>query len=89
MELVGHRAQEAALARHPRVVVRVFPRAHVGERLAAVEVVRAAGLTSIVGFGSPQAGRVTSSTRRSFTSIRTPPSASTTSAKPRRLTIAW
>ena len=44
VELVGHRAQEAALAGHPRVVARVLPRADVGERLAAVEAVLLAGL---------------------------------------------
>jgi hypothetical protein len=43
VELVGHRAQEAALPRHPRVVARVLARAHVGERLAAVEAVLPAG----------------------------------------------
>ena len=42
IELVGKRAQEAALPRHPRVVVRVLARPHVGERLVPVEVVRAA-----------------------------------------------
>ena len=44
VELIGHRGQEAALPGHPRVVVRVLPRPDVGERLAAVEVVAAAGL---------------------------------------------
>ena len=43
VELVGHRAQEAALPGHARVVVRRLARADVGERLAAVEAVGAAG----------------------------------------------
>ena len=43
VELVGHRAQEAALPGHPRVVVRRLAGADVGERLAAVEAVGAAG----------------------------------------------
>src|SRR5918995_1200670 len=43
IELVRHRAQEAAMARHPCVVARVLARADVGERLAAVEAVRPAG----------------------------------------------
>ncbi len=43
VELVGHRAQEAPLSRHARVVARGLARADVGERLAAVEAVRLAG----------------------------------------------